>query len=82
MKLYKVKLRTGQELYGHVSKVDAADGRFWLLQKDQIGLQGKDGIELKFEDCLGVHHETQYGDFSSDEQMKEWIRHARKLALL
>jgi hypothetical protein len=81
MKKHKLVLRAGTalhekygpELYGVVSKIDVANGRFLLLPADTVGMLGRDGIEVLFSDCVSVFAESHTaGVYDSDEQIGRW----------
>lgn len=80
MKKHKVVLRAdsllheryGPEIYGLVSKIDVANGKFLLLLSDTIGMLGRDGVEIQFSDCVSVFAEHYNPGVFDDEQLGRW----------
>jgi hypothetical protein len=78
MTTYRVDFRNGRKpIYGEISTVEARQGYFLFLERgmqDQIGMVGKDGIRINFDECTGVYAMDPYSPdfFGGEEQIQQW----------
>ena len=79
MTIHRVTLKSPdaqgrREIFGYLSKILPLEEAFLLMEKDQIGMMGRDGLFISMADCESVYCETKPGMFTSEEQLTMWRR--------
>jgi len=78
MQVYRVDFRDGRKsIFGTISLVEARQGFFLFLEQgtsDQIGMVGKDGVRINFDDCTGVYAASHLspGFYGDEDQIRVW----------
>jgi hypothetical protein len=88
MKLCKVRLKpaarsrynNAADIIGNISRWDIPNERLFVLGRKQSGALGRDGTEIKFEDCVGVYLENaeRPGTFDDSNQIPLAKQHYTK----
>ena len=80
--MYKVELTNNKILIGIISTIDVPNRVFKILTQHDIGMIGRDGQEIKFDDCLGVYKNSRntrdHTIFDSENAIYEWIRNYKR----
>lgn len=78
--IYEIRLKTGKKLYGEISRIEYEKEEFYLINRKQVGMKGKegDGQRIRFDDCQAVYAPgAQPGIFDSEDQIVAWRRFQR-----
>lgn len=79
-KNHKVTLKTGEVLYGLVSRVDVTRQEFYLLDESKPGMLGGKtaGRKICWRDCTSVLAETQRVGSFEDDMITLWEQWSRR----
>jgi hypothetical protein len=81
VRLHKVVLiKNNEELFGYIALVEVHKHRFFLLDRNQVGMVGTAaGREIQFSECAGLYPEDlrRPGTFDPTEQITELVAWGR-----
>ena len=69
---HRVELKDGTVIIGQISRVNYEKRTFLLLEPNKIGMLGKDGIEVPWDDCKSVMAEQDKVGVFSDNMIPKW----------